>query len=552
MLIEKNGFVIINRKINVKKGGAIIMPKHKGGKVAAVIDIGSSDVKMQISQVRNKEIIPLNTLEYPLKLGHEVFNYGKISFECLRELSQILTGYSNVMKEYGVDQYKVVGTTALREAQNKEFIQDQLLIQNNMIVDIYDDNQEKSLIYSAITKALNDMDNASSQANEKSQLKQPENMLLSYIGTGSIGISLYNGKHIFFTQNISTGSLKLHDVLSGVQEYTDGVAVVVDEYLDSIFSRIQMPVPYQQVNGLVLTGNEMQRIAKLCDADPVEGNYIIKSKTLTNLYQAIRLMPLEKIALKFSLTEEVAEMFYSSLAIYAKLLKFTEADYVVAPKVDLWDTLIEQMLIQKRAQNEVAETREHALACAKTVAERYRCNCEHANFLMNTVCTIFDKIKRLHGLNPDYKLLLEIASILHDCGYFINSKHHLNSNVDVIKYTDIYGLTEKSTLMAAYISRFAENETPNYNDAEFSSLKGSEKIIALKLAAIFRLANSLDKSQKQKLQSVKVRLEEDKLMITAKSNDNTRLEHWAFEKCSAFFKEVFGVQPILTVKSNLI
>lgn len=48
-----------------------------------------------------------------------MFNYGKISFECLRELSHILTGYSNVMKEYGVDQYKVVGTTALREAQNK-------------------------------------------------------------------------------------------------------------------------------------------------------------------------------------------------------------------------------------------------------------------------------------------------------------------------------------------------------------------------------------------------------------------------------------------------
>ena len=103
------------------------MPKHKGGKVAAVIDIGSSDVKMQISQVKNKEIIPLDTLEYPLKLGHEVFNYGKISFECLRELSHILTGYSNVMKEYGVDQYKVVGTTALREAQNKEFIQEEQL-----------------------------------------------------------------------------------------------------------------------------------------------------------------------------------------------------------------------------------------------------------------------------------------------------------------------------------------------------------------------------------------------------------------------------------------
>ena len=263
-------------------------------------------------------------------------------------------------------------------------------------------------------------------------------------------------------------------------------------------------------------------------------------------------MPLEKIALKFDLTEEVAEMFYSSLAIYAKLLKFTEADYVFAPKVDLWDTLIEQMLVQKRALNEVVETREHALACAKTVADRYRCNYEHANFLMETACMIFDKIKTLHGLNPSYKLLLEIAAILHDCGYFINSKHHLNSNVDIVKYTDIYGLTDKTTLITAYISRFAESETPNYRDAEFASLKGSEKIIALKLAATFRLANSLDKSQKQKLQSVKVRLDEDKFIITAKSDSNTRLEHWAFEKCSAFFQEVFGVQPVLTVKSSLI
>ena len=176
------------------------------------------------------------------------------------------------MKEYGVDQYKVVGTTALREAQNKEFIQDQLLIQNDMIVEIYDDNQEKSLIYSAITKALKHMELFSPQSNLKEQTKQPENMLLSYIGTGSIGISLYNGKHIFFTQNISTGSLKLHDVLSGVQEYTDDFAIVVDEYLDSIFNRIQMPVPYQQVNGLVLTGHEMQRIAKLCNAEPIDGN----------------------------------------------------------------------------------------------------------------------------------------------------------------------------------------------------------------------------------------------------------------------------------------
>ena len=104
---RENSFVIINSNKLLKKGGATIMPKHKGGKSSCSNRHWLQRCEMQISQVRNKEIIPLNTLEYPLKLGHEVFNYGKISFECLRELSHILTGYSNVMKEYGVDQYKV-------------------------------------------------------------------------------------------------------------------------------------------------------------------------------------------------------------------------------------------------------------------------------------------------------------------------------------------------------------------------------------------------------------------------------------------------------------
>ena len=61
------------------------MPKHKGGKVAAVIDIGSSDVKMQISQVRNKEIIPLNTLEFLLNWD----------MKCLTTAKSVLNVYAN-------------------------------------------------------------------------------------------------------------------------------------------------------------------------------------------------------------------------------------------------------------------------------------------------------------------------------------------------------------------------------------------------------------------------------------------------------------------------
>ena len=62
------------------------MPKHKGGKVAAVIDIGSSDVKMQISQVKNKEIIPLDTLRI------SSLNWD---MKCLTTVKSVLNVYAN-------------------------------------------------------------------------------------------------------------------------------------------------------------------------------------------------------------------------------------------------------------------------------------------------------------------------------------------------------------------------------------------------------------------------------------------------------------------------
>ena len=133
------------------------MNKKKGGKTAAVIDIGSNMLRMQISQLRKGAVFPVDRLEYPVTLGHEVFTSGKISFESLRELTGILRGFSNVMAEYGVEDYQVVATTALREAHNKTFITDQLKIQNNMNVSILEDNQEKSLIFSSIFDSLQDV-----------------------------------------------------------------------------------------------------------------------------------------------------------------------------------------------------------------------------------------------------------------------------------------------------------------------------------------------------------------------------------------------------------
>lgn len=517
------------------------MNRRKSGKIAAVIDISSNLLKMKICQLKKGEIEMVDRLEYPIRLGNEVFHGGKISFECLWEMSSILHGYAEAMQQYGVTQYKMVATTALREAKNRDYITDQLKIQNNAAVQILEDDQEKTLIYSEILNSIQAMDDL-----------PPGSTLISFIGTGSIGISIFNGTDMVFSQNIAIGPLKLYNMLSGIQESTGDFGTVAEEYLDLVIGHIPLPDTEKKIPNLVLTGNEIEMIARICGIAPAQNRYLIPSELIERLFQEVRTMPPAAIGPKYGLAESSAEILYPALVIYVRLIRLTHAPRVVSPKVELWDALMRQLLIPKSKSDYEKHVVTNAVSCAQRIADQYRCPKAHSDTVRRFSCRIFDKTKSLHGLDFKKRLILELAAILHDCGHYINSKDYLRSTFDLVKNIDIYGLTDEDMLMVAYLCRYDENLVPRENDADFSALDRTNRLTISKLVAIFRLANSLDKSQMQKLGDIRVKLEKDRLVISGRSDDNLYLEKWAFGLCSPFFQEVFGIHPVFAVKSEML
>ena len=71
-----------------------------------------------------------------------------------------------------------------------------------------------------------------------------------------------------------------------------------------------------------------------------------------------------------------------------------------------------------------------------------------------------------------------------------------------------------------------------------------------KLTAILRLANSLDRSHKQKLKGLKAALKDNQLLLTVDTQEDITLERGFFEANSDFFKEVFSVEPVLKQRKN--
>ncbi len=514
------------------------MNKKRRGKAVAVIDIGSSLIQMRVSQLCDGAITDIDVLRYPTQIGHEVFSTGKISFDSLKEMISVLRGYAQVMLEYGVTQYKVVATSVLREAKNRAYVVDQIKIQNDMAIEVLEDDQEKTLIYSEI------LNGAMQDSSEKI-----DTALISYIGTGSIGLAIYDRESVVFSQNIAMGSLKLHDLLSGLQDRTEEFYQVLHEYLASTLGRIQVPAYLEKLNNMVVAGNEIELIAKLCAAPLEEGRYSIDAKKLEEVYHQIRVMTKEQISERYQLSENQAEILYFSLAICRHLLDCTLAKRILCPKVELWDALVRQLLFSKCKGAYDDQVRENAISCALQMVEHYGASRAHDLVTRDYALKIFDKMKKHHGMGPKKRLLLELAAILHEIGYYVNSKNHLLSTYDLIKNSDIYGMTQEEVNLIGIIASYCEFSVPDYDDHEYQRLTEKNRLFVDKLVAILRLANALDRSQKQKLQSLTVRLKEEILTLTGVSDEDMHLEQWAFEECAPFFEEVFGIKPQFIMKT---
>ena len=189
---------------------------------------------------------------------------------------------------------------------------------------------------------------------------------------------------------------------------------------------------------------------------------------------------------------------------------------------------------------------------AKRIAAKYNCHGAHSDAISEFACTLFDKFKNLHGLSSDKKIILQLASILHSCGQYINVRMPNQCSFDLIKDLDIFGLTHEQILLTAFVAGSDEFTMPNVADAGAIPMTEERRLEILKLVAIFRLANALDKSKRRKLRISKIRITNEKLEIKVVASGSALLEKWAFEECAGLFKEVFGLSPELQIKSELL
>ena len=174
----------------------------------------------------------------------------------------------------------------------------------------------------------------------------------------------------------------------------------------------------------------------------------------------------------------------------------------------------------------------------------YRCHWEyaHARKVADLALHLFDATTSLHGLGSAERELLEYAALLHDIGYHVSRRSHHKHSLYLIQHADLRGFQPEEIEIMAFTARYHRKALPKKSHTVFQALPKKRRTIILKLAALLRLAEGLDRSHFQNIEDVDVAFDDAALTLTLEAHNDPELDVWGTRQHRDLFELVYRLE----------
>ena len=508
-------------------------------KYFAAIDVGSYELSCKIFQFSPKfGMKEIDCVTYRLDLGSESFANGKISKEKVDELCNVLNSFKTVMNTYKVEEYKAYGTSAIREMENKLILLDHIQQRTGIRIEEISNSEQRFLNYKAIA----------SKGEEFNRIIEKGTAILD-IGGGSIQVSLFEKNSLIATQNMKLGVLRLEEGIGHLASNNMNYESLLEEVINtqlSVFKKLYLKD--REIENIIVVDDYVSFLMQKYEREGKDTAHLTYERFVKYVNET-RSSGRYDLARKFDISEENVVRTFISGVIIKRCMKVMGAKQVWSPGVVLCDGIGFEYGQKNGLLKEDHDFEQDILACALNLSKRYLGNKKRSETLENIALTIFDSMKKIHGLGKRERLLLSLATILHDCGKYISMSNLGECSYNIILYTEIIGVSHVEREMLANVVKFNHLKFGYYDIiTESSKLDKQDYLKIAKLTAILKLANGLDRSHKQKFKDIKVNLKDHDLVITVSTNEDITLEKGMLGDRSDFFEEVFSIRPVIKQK----
>ena len=505
----------------------------------AAIDIGSYNVSMEIFELTKKNgLRSLTRVRQGLELGRDTFALRRITMERLEELTRILLDYKQMMKEYAVSGYRACAKSAFREAGNRYLALDHIYRATGIKIDVLSNSEQRFLGYKSIASRGEEF--------EKFILK---GTAIVDVGGGSIQISLFDKDSLVATQNILLGSLRVRERLSAFERETVHYDVLVEQLIHRDITNFRrMYLKNRKIENIILVGDYFTNLIFQNQSDL---NMTESRETFMKWYEHVVSSSPKDVADELGISSEMSTVLIPMAVLYRTLIDELSVQTIWLPGIQLTDGIAYDYAEKKKIIRPNHDFDHDILMAAKNMARRYAGNKTHNEVLVNAADTIFGTVKKYAGLDARANLLLKVACYLHDCGKYISLVDVAECSYKIVISTEIIGLSERERRIIANIVRYNTLELPDYQVLRQTEMLNNEDYMLIaQLTAILRIANSLDISYLQKMETLTAAKKDQELILTVSTKEDYTLERGMFRSNVDFFEEIFNLKPVLRMKGG--
>jgi exopolyphosphatase/guanosine-5'-triphosphate,3'-diphosphate pyrophosphatase len=285
--------------------------------VFAAIDIGSNAMRLLFCRVYTVDGKPHFSKEelfrMPIRLGEDVFTQGKITDAKADRLITALRGYSELIKAYGVESYRAVATSAMRDATNGMQIIERIKQESGILVEIIDGKNEAALVFS----------------NHIEELLNPKHAYLYIdVGGGSTELTLYFDNKVIAAKSFNIGTVRM---------ILDKVAKDEWEEMKAWLKRNTVGIHPLSAIG---SGGNINKIFKMSGKKETKH---LSYDRLKGIYDMLCSYTYQERIERLDLKPDRADVIIPAAKIFLSVMKNADIEKVFVPQVGLSDGLVHQM-----------------------------------------------------------------------------------------------------------------------------------------------------------------------------------------------------------------
>ncbi|PYV39383.1 MAG: exopolyphosphatase, partial [Acidobacteria bacterium] len=500
----------------------------------AAIDIGTNSFHLVVVRVKEnnrfeilaqeKEVVRLGSGSKDMKyLKEDAVDRG---IEALKRFKQIA--------EISQAEIRAVATSAVREALNKEVFIQRARTEAGIEVGVISGFEEARLIYLGALQALPVFE---------------KKILLIDIGGGSTEFLIGKAGEVIEANSLKLGAIRmtdrflkdepigskdidkcreyvrvyLHPMAREVRKHGFEIAVGSSGTILNLAQMIQIlrhQEPTRFLSNFVFSGVELAEVAKM----------LVKADTVKKRQKIDGLDP------------KRADIILAGAIILEQIFEEMHMDSITVSGFALREGVILDIL-QKSKGDALHHLTDIRYKGVLHLAEICDVEKEHADQVTRLSLQLYDQLQDLHQLQDINREYLEAAALLHNVGFFISHAQHHRHSYYIIRNSEyLTGFTNHEIEIIAQVARYHRKSTPKPKHEEFARLGPADQIVVKKLSGILRVADGLDRTHGNLIQSLRCERTGQSLAIHLETQNDSvpSLEIYTAETRKDLFEDTLG------------